>query len=127
LAKTMKVAVSAGVLLNASALATLGSVAPAQEITETMGKPLRATLASSKQPVDLEFCVADAITQVGGAIPIPIHDGPDKTLMLGYGHTPKLVVVMTKVATGTELKVFTKSGDVDDRFVEYVKTSCKIS
>lgn len=98
----------------------------AQEITETMSKPLRATLAAPNNPIDLEFCVADAITRVGGATPIPIHDGPDKTLMIGYGHTPKLVVVMTKAPSGTDLKIYTKAGDVDARFVGYIKESCKI-
>lgn len=98
-----------------------------QEISETLAKPVRATLSSPKQPIDLEFCIADAITQIGGAIPIPIHDGPDKTIMLGYGHTPKLVVVLTKIPSGTEIKIHTKSGDSDDRFTEYVRESCKIS
>lgn len=108
----------------------LGAVptsALAQEISETLAKPVRATLHSPKHPIDLEFCVADAITQIGGAIPIPIHDGPEKTLMLGYGHTPKLVVVLTKVSSGTEIKIYTKSGDSDNRFTEYVRTACKIS
>lgn len=99
----------------------------AQEISETLAKPVRATLFSPKQPIDLELCVADAITQIGGAIPIPIHDGSEKTLMLGYGHTPKIIVVMTKVPSGTEIKIYTKSGDSDDRFTGYVRASCKIS
>lgn len=107
-------------------LSGLASSVSAQEISETLAKPLRATLSSPKHPIDLEFCIADAITQVGGTIPIPIHDGPDKTLMLGYGHTPKIVVVMTKVPTGTEIKIYTKSGDTDDRFTGYVRASCKI-
>lgn len=105
----------------------LSTPAISQEIAETMGKPLRATLTSNKAPVDLELCVADAITRVGGAIPIPVHDGADRTLMLGYGHTPKLVVLMIKTASGTELKVYTKAGDVNDRFVGYIKESCKIA
>jgi hypothetical protein len=108
-------------------LVSIPTTTCAQEISETLAKPARATLSSPKQPIDLEFCIADAITQVGGAIPIPIHDGPDRTLMLGYGHTPKIVVVMTKVPSGTELKIYTKSGDADDRFTNYVRASCKIS
>lgn len=108
-------------------LSGIPASACAQEISETLAKPVRATLFSPKQPIDLEFCIADAITQIGGAIPIPIHDGPEKTLMLGYGHTPKLVVVLTKVPSGTEIKIYTKSGDADDRFTGYVRVSCKIS
>ncbi len=108
-------------------LMAVPSSAYSQEISETLAKPVRATLSSPKQPIDLEFCIADAITQIGGAIPIPIHDGPEKTLMLGYGHTPKLVVVLTKAPYGTEIKIYTKSGDSDDRFTEYVRTSCKLS
>ncbi len=109
-------------------IALVGTAFPAasQEISETLSKPLRATLTSSKQPIDLELCVADALTRVGGTIPIPLHEGPNKTLMLGYGHTPKIVVVMTTVPSGTKLEIYTKAGDVDERFTEYVKLSCKI-
>lgn len=98
----------------------------ANEITETLEKPVRATLASTKKSVDLEFCVADAITQIGGAIPVPIRKGEREVLILGYGHTPKLIVSLIDVDQGTRIEVRTKGGDMDDKLIGNLKASCDL-
>ena len=109
------------------ALVAAGTSLSAQEISETLAKPPRAVLHSAKAPIELEFCVADAITQIGGAVPVPVHDGPDKTLMLGYGHTPKIVVTLIKAADDTKIEVRTRSGDMDDKLVRHIGELCKLS
>lgn len=101
--------------------------AHAQEISETLATPLRATLKSSKKPAALELCVADAITQVGGAIPVPIRSGERDVMILGYGHTPKLIVTLIDVDAGTRVEVRTRSGDMDDRLVGFIKARCAIA
>lgn len=101
--------------------------ANAQEISETMAKPVRHTMISPKPVVDLELCVADAITKRGGAIPIPIRDGPDAVHILGYGHTPKIIVSLIRVAGGTKIDIRTRSGDMDDRTFVDIKEICAIS
>lgn len=106
---------------------TLGltSNAAANEITETLQKPIRAVLSSTQSPADLEFCVADAITQIGGAVPVPIRNGGENVLMLGYGHTPKIVISLNALSNGTRVEVRTKSGDMDDKIVRSLLESCK--
>lgn len=98
----------------------------ASEISETLAKPIRATMTSPKKPVDLEFCVADAITQIGGAVPVPIRKGERDVLMLGYGHTPKLIVSLINVETGTRIEVRTKGSDMDDKLIGHLKASCEL-
>lgn len=99
----------------------------AHEITETMATPVRATLSSAKRPIDLELCVADAITQIGGAVPVAIRDGDNKVQMLGYGHTPKIIVSLIGSDRGTTIELRTKSGDMDDKMVKHLKDACQIS
>lgn len=96
----------------------------AQEISETLAKPLRGVLESTLKPADLEFCVADAITMIGGAIPIPIRNGPSDVVMLGYGHTPKIVIKLNAVASGTRVEVYTKAGDVDGKLLRLLTDNC---
>lgn len=108
----------------AIACASAGS---AHEITETMATPVRATLSSPKRPVDLELCVADAITQIGGAVPVPIRDGERNVHMLGYGHTPKIIVSLIASDRGTTIELRTKSGDMDDKMVKHLKVACQIA
>lgn len=109
----------AGVLLLA-----IGGQASAKEIAETMAKPVRAVLQSNQQPADLELCLADAITEIGGAVPVPVRNGRDNVVMLGYGHTPKLVVKLDVVPEGTHIEVYTKAGDVDGKFVRAILAAC---
>lgn len=68
--------------LAALALAS-STVAKAEEIDETMSKGVRAELSSTKPPADLEVCVANAITQIGGAVPVPLRNGGNNVMMLG--------------------------------------------
>ena len=98
--------------------------AKAEEIDETISKGVRAELASTKQPADLEVCVANAITQIGGAVPVPLRNSGENVMMLGYGHTPKIVILMNSVQRGTHLKVYTKSGDMDDKLVRSLLDAC---
>lgn len=96
----------------------------ANEIKETLATPLRAELTSKKAPADLEVCVADAITQIGGAVPTPLRNGGENVMMLGYGHTPKLIVLLDKIGLGTRIRIHTRSGDMDDKFVRNLQESC---
>ena len=113
-------------LLFIAPLITSGSFVAAQEISETMGMAVRATLTSTKPPFDPELCVADAITQIGGATPVPIRDGRDNVQMLGYGHTPKLIVSLIAYPAGTRLEVRTRTGDMDNKLVRALKAACAI-
>lgn len=113
-------------LVAVMAVLSVGS-ANAHEISEVMEKPIRATLVSPRKPFELELCVADAITQIGGAVPIPVRDGPENVVMLGYGHTPKIVISMTSIPQGTQLDVRTKSADMDDKLVREIKESCNLA
>lgn len=54
------------------------------------GDAREASASDLGQPIDLELCVAHAITEVGGAILISINDRDRRALMLGCGHTPWL-------------------------------------
>lgn len=108
----------------AAALLVIGTSAQAEEIDETMAKGVRAELSSKEPPADLEVCVANAITQIGGAVPVPLRNGGENVMMLGYGHTPKIVIAMDAVQTGTHLKVYTKSSDMDDKLVRSMLESC---
>ena len=112
-----------GFCLAASMLA-FSTVAKAEEIDETMSKGVRAELTSPKPPADLEVCVANAITQIGGAVPVPLRNGGGNVMMLGYGHTPKIVITMDSAPSGTSLKVYTKSGDMDDKLVRSLLEAC---
>lgn len=96
----------------------------AEEIKETLASPLRAELVSKKNPSDLEVCVADAITQIGGAVPVPLRNGGENVMMLGYGHTPKLIVLLDKIGSGTRIRIHTKSGDMDGKFVRSLQEAC---
>lgn len=105
-------------------LLALGSAASAEEIDETMSTGIRAQLSSERQPAELEVCVANAITQIGGAVPVPLRNGGENVMMLGYGHTPKIVIEMDAKDGGTHLNVYTKSGDMDDKLVSSLLKSC---
>lgn len=98
--------------------------AKAEEIDETMAKGVRAELTSPKPPAELEVCVANAITQIGGAVPVPLRNGGDNVMMLGYGHTPKIVILIDAKDDGSHLKVYTKSGDMDDKLVRSMLEAC---
>ena len=108
----------------AAALLVIGTSAQAEEIDETMAKGVRAELSSKEPPADLEVCVANAITQIGGAVPVPLRNGGENVMMLGYGHTPKIVFLMNAQGAGTHLKVYTKSGDMDDKLVSSMLEAC---
>lgn len=90
-----------------------------------MSKGVRAELASEKPPANLEVCIANAITQIGGAVPVPLRNGDRNVMMLGYGHTPKIVITMDAIGTGTVLKLYTKSGDMDDKLVRSMLEACE--
>ena len=111
-------------LIGGLLLLAVESQASAKEIAETMAKPIRAVMQSNLQPADLELCVADAITEIGGAVPVPVRNGRDNVVMLGYGHTPKLVVKLDLVPGGTHIEVYTKAGDVDDKFIRAILAAC---
>lgn len=106
-------------------LVALATSAGANEIDETISTGVRAELRSSKPPADLEVCVANAITQIGGAVPVPLRNGGENVMMLGYGHTPKIVILIDAKDGGSHLKVFTKSGDMDDKLVRSLLEACK--
>lgn len=108
----------------AAPLIVCGTSANAEEIDETMSKGIRAELSSTKPPAELEVCVANAITQIGGAVPVPLRNGGENVMMLGYGHTPKIVIEMDAKSGGTHLKVFTKSGDMDEKLVRSMLEAC---
>ena len=105
---------------------TSGS-AISKEITETLSKPVRATFTSSLPPSGLELCISDAITTIGGAIPIPIRNGEKDVMILGYGHTPKIIVSLTAVEKGTRIDIRTKSGDMDDKLAQSIKAGCPLN
>ena len=113
-------------LLIGLSLCCAANPAVANEISETMATPVRATLSSPKAPVDLELCVADAITQLGGAVPVPVRAGNRDVLILAYGHTPKAIVSLKAVDVGTLVEVRTRSGDMDDKLTRHIKESCEI-
>ncbi|QDM40525.1 MULTISPECIES: hypothetical protein [Bacteria] len=113
------------ILLYVSILAAPVAVS-AHEITETLETPIRATLHSPKQPFDLEICVADAITQIGGAVPVALRKGPSDVMMLGYGNTPKIIIMLSATPSGTTLEVRTRSGDMDDKLVRNLRESCQM-
>lgn len=116
---------SFSVSLGAMLLVTSGT-GSTNEISETMAMAVRGTLSSPKQPYELEVCVADAITQIGGAVPIPLRNGERSVMMLGYGHTPKLIVSLNAVPTGTLLEIRTRSGDMDNKLIRHLRNSCRI-
>jgi hypothetical protein len=107
-------------------LILLSGPTSAKEITETLSKPIRATLNSNLPPSHIELCVADAITTIGGAIPIPIRNGEKDVMILGYGHTPKIIVSLSAVDSGTRIEIRTKSGDMDEKLAQNIKSSCSI-
>ena len=107
-----------------ASLLVVGSGAAAEEIDETISTGVRAELTSSKPPADLEVCVANAITQIGGAVPVPLRNGGENVMMLGYGHTPKIVILIDAKGGGSHLKVYTKSGDMDEKLVRSLLKAC---
>jgi len=109
----------------AATVLAVSSSARAEEIDETMSKGIRAELSSDRSPADLEVCVANAITQIGGAVPVPLRNGGENVMMLGYGHTPKIVIEMDTMGGGTRLRVYTKSGDMDDKLVRSLQEACE--
>lgn len=105
-------------------LLMVGTSGQAKEIDETIAKGVRAELTSPQLPADLEVCVANAITRIGGAVPIPLRNGGSNVMMLGYGHTPKIVITIDATDGGSHLKVYTKAGDMDGKLVRSLLEAC---
>lgn len=95
-----------------AALAVLCSsrlIAGDREISERMDKPPEFTLRSSRAPIDLEFCIADALADRG--VVSAFHDGASRTVLTAASPSAIATQIMIVVdvradATGTTMAVY---------------------
>ena len=87
------------------------------DLRQQLAKPLVATLNTSKQPNDIQLCVADAIGE--GLLPLPFPpDGAGTVHIFGFGGlmgagTVQRAVSLIKTQQGTRIEIRTRSGRPD--------------
>lgn len=91
------------------------------ELRERLESPVVATFASSKQPHDLEVCVANAVLSLGA--PIILRDGPDNTIVgamyaPGYSQAFLASISLIKTRTGTLMELRLRGKGWDERMKE---------
>jgi hypothetical protein len=98
------------------------------ELRERLEAPVVATIESTKQPYDLEVCVANAVLSLGG--PVILRDGPDNVIV-GASMSPTsqaflVSVSLLKTAGGTRMELRLRGKGWDERMKQHL-TTCATS
>lgn len=99
---------------------TAATSAPAGKVQDRLDTPPSFSFMTQKTPAALEFCIADAISDM--AAPSAVRDGPNRIVIVGTGGLDKVIaaVELNGGAGATQVIGHLQGRNWDDRMRERV-------
>lgn len=108
----------------AGALALLGQSQPGPgELKQRLNSEIKATFETNKKSYDLEVCLADALTLIGG--PTVLRNGPENIIIAvayGGGNAIFATINVDRTPTGSHLELRARGNGWDDRLKARITT-----